>query len=261
MVFVLGLTSCQSKSSENREESESNTVIESSSYEDQLLILFSLYKRLQSSGIPEQELEGQLSLVTDPKLQGVKPIFREFIKPIPNLINHAILSKPNKNTLNAFANFSLLLIKSFSSQGVDLKSFIDTSLESKSEQDQLQNYYQIIFTRMKRVLDRHDLSNMNLNVQDLGFDNDQDLVILMLQFFNTYGGKYMRIVNQDCDKAKDYLARTPRIDNEIFPKYKLPKFEDFNVWIDNNKGKSSISKQYIYYYNKTKESYAFCNSN
>jgi hypothetical protein len=100
--------------------------------------------------------------------------------------------------------------------------------EKADEREMLDDYYRMLEGGIGFLFNEANLSDVNLEIDKLGFKNDTEKAIF---FLNVTSGLIMRfrVLNQmqNPDKLMEYAAKLPKFNGEPYYKFKGFGFEDF----------------------------------
>lgn len=197
---------------------------------------------------------------SDPKfdstdLNQIKKFFKELSKRENNITSNEFLKKPTDNTLVAHYLNTKLKWNSFNGSHVGLKKestkkVVKNSLKNLPERNELLTfYYSSIFIDVLNKQKPMNLSDTNIDLENLNLDSDTEKVILFLTAMRHVGNQVtsyatIRFPN-NCFRAIEYVKNMPKFNGKPFYEFNLPEFEDFKIEVDKRKPKMSFKERYI----------------
>ncbi len=188
-------------------------------------------------------------------LNQIKAFFAELSKRENNITSNDFLKKPTDNTLVAHYLNTKLKWNSFNGPHVGLKKestkkVVKSSLKNLPDRNELLAfYYSSIFIDILNKQKPMNLSDTNIDLENLNLDNDTEKAILFLTAMRHVGNQvtsYAIIRFPDnCFRAIEYVENMPKFNGKPFNEFDLPEFEDFKIEVDKRKPKMSFKERYI----------------
>ncbi|MDT0622948.1 hypothetical protein [Croceitalea vernalis] len=189
------------------------------------------------------------------ELTQIKEFFGELSKRQNNITSTKFLAKPTDNTLVAHYLFTKLKWNSFNGPHVGLKrestkKVMKTSLNNLPNRNELLAfYYSSVFIDVLNKQKSMNLSNTNIDLDNLNLENDLEKAILFLTAMRHVGGQVTSYAKtrfpNNCFRAIEYVENMPTFNGRPFYEFQLPEFKDFKIEVDKRKPKMSFKKRYI----------------
>ena len=108
-------------------------------------------------------------------------------------------------------------------------------------------------------MDHHSL---NINLSDLGLENETEQVIVFLGAMR-HLGRQIKAYSENhfpdnCFRAVSFVNRLPLFNGLEFYDFTLPPFDDFNIEVDKTKPKTSYTTYMMSYFEEAKMAYPPC---
>ncbi|SHJ18109.1 hypothetical protein [Flavobacterium haoranii] len=188
-------------------------------------------------------------------LNETKAFFSELSKRENAITSNQFLKKPTDNTLVANYLNTKLKWNSFNEPHVGLKKeltkkVVENSLKKLPERNELLAfYYSSIFIDVLNKQKPMNLSDTNIDLENLNLDNDTEKAILFLTAMRHVGNQLTSYATtrfpNNCFRAIEYLENMPKFNGKPFYEFDLPEFEDFEIEVDKRKPKMSFKERYI----------------
>ena len=223
---------------------------------DEIVDLAKIYRNFMFRNAPTSTTFKQLDNISSEALAGSVQFVREAITTNNKLSSKAFLTVPDEQTM-----LNLYIIRRVSwNLREELprdNNEVISEIQSKGlgRYELIDSYYDMLFAGVGNKNRPFDLSKVNLELFDYGLQDDTEKGILFLKTMDLCGKTiwgYMNIVNPpNYKKALENIEKYPKFNGQPYYQYLDFGFEDFELVIEEKRGKESFKSYYMSKYYDT----------
>lgn len=215
-----------------------------------IIELGKIYRNFVFRSNPTDLTFEQIDEINSPKLLTTKNFIKECISPSNNLTSEKFLRLPDEQTL---LNLYLIMKVNANVREKEPKDNTELLKEWRDKNVQryelVENYYSMVFSGIGNKNQPFDLSNVDFETDKYNLADETEkgiffLTAMNLCYYQIWG--YMNVVKPpNYKKALSSIEKYPKFNGQEYYKYKYFGFPDFEMQIENDKGKESYKSYFI----------------
>jgi len=179
------------------------------------------------------------------------------------LLTQKFLSRPDDQTLKQIFIINAINLNLNEENQVDNNKLIDSLMNTNIPIYELvDNYYGMLFTAVGNKNQPFDFSKINFELKDYNLKDDIEKGIFFLRCMDYCGltvWGYMNVANPpNTKKAYDNIKKYPKFNGSTYYQYTDFYFTDFEMNIEQGKGKQSYKGYYLNKYYETLLTHLIC---
>jgi len=170
------------------------------------------------------------------EFETVAKFIEESTKEKNRVIETEFLSRTDSATLKIFHTIIMVNYNMYESNPDDNEKVAEKFLKkSITVYEQIQQYYESLFISVINKNRPFDYSNLNWNLDSLGFKNDKEKAVFFLVFMDELGSQissfYGAMRGPNWDGIEKYVKLLPKINNKNYYEFDAFYFKDFEMMI------------------------------
>lgn len=229
----------------------------------EIIDLAKIYKNFMFRNSPSESTFSQLGYISSPELASSKKFITETITTDNKLTTDEFLKLPDEQTLKylyIIRRVNWNLSEDVPMDNVELIE--DLSKKEISRYERIDSYYDMLFSGVGNKNRPFDLSEINFEPFKYDLKDDTEKAIFFFKAMDLCGMTiwgYMNIVKPPNYKAaKEHIDNYPKFNGQPYYQYSDFGFADFEMEIEQGKGKESYKSYYLDRYYDTLLSHLQC---
>jgi hypothetical protein len=231
-----------------------------------LIELGKAYKNFMFMSEPPKDVLTKLSSTIQPELAATNDFIIQTITTKNNLLEAKFLKLPDANTLKQIYIIRAINYNIRNEDQIDNTKLID-SLQAKDipRYELVDTYYDILFNGVGNKNQPFNFKKVNFNLDDYGLLNDTEKGIFFLEAMSLCGTSIWGYINvpkpPNYKLAYEFIGKFPKFNGLEYYEFTDLNFPDFEMVLDESKGKESYKGYYLNKYYETLLYHLICLKN